>query len=80
MAPSGPEVGKGYFNGLFIVHFDTLEYLFAGAGVGAALVFKTFLKCGKLQRKSTFNKKEVCLLIIKHIETNQIVLYLPRDI
>ena len=32
------------------------------------LVFDTFLKCGKLQCKSTFNRKQVCLLIIEHIE------------
>ena len=45
-----------------------------------SLVFETFLKCGTLQCKSTFNKKKVCLLMIEHIETNQVVLYLPGDI
>ena len=44
------------------------------------LVFETFLKCGKLQCTSTFNRKWVCLLMIEHIETNQIVIYLPGDI
>ena len=39
-------------------------------------MFETFLKCGKLQCKSNFNRNEVCLVIIEHIETNQIVPYL----
>ena len=46
------------------------------------LVFETFLKCGKIQCKSTFNKKNLYLLIIKDIETkkNKKKLYLPGDI
>ena len=40
---------------------------------GMPLVLDTFLKCGKLQCKSTFNRKWVCLLMIEHIEANQIV-------
>ena len=44
------------------------------------LVFETFLKCDKLQCKLTFNQKQVFLLMIEHIETNQIVLYLPGDL
>ena len=32
-----------------------------------SLVFETFLKCGKLQCKSPFNKNYVCLLMIEHI-------------
>ena len=41
------------------------------------LVFETFLKLGKLQCKSYFNKNQVLLLTIDNFETNQIVLYLP---
>ena len=37
------------------------------------LIFETFLKCGKLQCKSIFNRNEVRLVTI---ETNQIVSYL----
>ena len=48
--------------------------------LGTPLVFETSLKCGKIQCKSTFNKKKLCLLMIEHIETNQRVLYLPEDI
>ena len=32
------------------------------------LVLETFLKCGKLQCKSTFNRKYVCLLMIEHLK------------
>ena len=37
------------------------------------LVFKTFLKLGKLQCKSNFNRNEVLLLMIENFETIQIV-------
>ena len=40
------------------------------------LMFETFLKCGKSQCKSNFNRNEVRLVMIEHIETNQIVSYL----
>ena len=40
------------------------------------LVFEAFLKLGKLQCKSYFNKNEVLLMTIDNFETNQIVLYL----
>ena len=41
-----------------------------------ALVFETFLKMGKLQFKSNFNRNKVLLLMIDNFETNLIVLYL----
>ena len=40
------------------------------------LMFETFMKCGKLQWKSYFNRNEVRLVMIEHIESNQIVSYL----
>ena len=46
----------------------------------STLVFETFLECGKLQCKLTFNRKQVCLHRIEQIETNKLVLYLPGDI
>ena len=38
-----------------------------------SLVFETFMKLGKLQCKSNFNRNEVLLLMIEHFETIQIV-------
>ena len=43
-----------------------------------ALVFETFMKLGKLQCKSNFNKNYVLLLMIENFESNQIVLYFTR--
>ena len=60
--------------------FKLISKHFKDSPTVATLVFETFLKCGKLQCKSIFNKKKVCLLMIEHIESNQIVLYLPGDI
>ena len=62
-------------------HLDNFRNMTSSFGKSyIALVLETFLKCGKLQCKSTFNRKYVCLLMIEHIEANQIVLYLPGDI
>ena len=41
-------------------------------------MFETFLKCGKLQYKYNFNRNNVGLMMIEHIETNQIVSYLSE--
>ena len=45
-------------------------------GVVSSLVLETFLKFGKLQCKSYFNRNYVILPMIDNFETNQIVLYL----
>ena len=67
------------FNGIRDTdHSKTVYFQFAPKY--QSLVFETFLKYGKLKCKSTFNKTKVFLLMIEHIETNQIVLYLPGDI
>ena len=42
----------------------------------SSLMFETFMKCGKLQCKSNLNRNEVRLVMLEHIETNQIVSYL----
>ena len=42
--------------------------------ISASQVFETFLKFGKLQCKSNFNRIEVLLLMIDNFEPNQIVL------
>ena len=39
------------------------------------LMFETFMKCGKLQCNYNLNRNEVCVVMIEHIEINQIASY-----
>ena len=53
-----------------MLHYQLILYSFVFGSTSIGLVFETFLKCGKLQCESMFNRNEVCLVMTELIEPN----------